>query len=88
MPAALPDRQAIRTQPARDASREGRRAQKALELSSVPGKATDLEKMYIAAIAARRDEKAKDQDEAFVQGAARPGGEVSERGGSADAISR
>ena len=40
--------------------------QKALELSSVPGKATDLEKMYIAAIAARRDEKAKDQDEAFV----------------------
>ena len=41
---------------------------KALELSSVPGKATDLEKMYIASIAARRDEKAKDQDEAFVRG--------------------
>jgi tetratricopeptide (TPR) repeat protein len=40
---------------------------KALELSSVPGKATDLEKMYIAAVAARRDEKAKDQDEAFVK---------------------
>ena len=40
---------------------------KALELSSVPGKATDLEKMYIAAIVARRDEKAKDQDEAFVK---------------------
>ena len=40
---------------------------KALELSSVPGKATDLEKLYIAAIAARRDEKAKDQDEAFVR---------------------
>ena len=42
--------------------------QKALELSSVPGKATDLEKMYIASIVARRDEKAKDQDEAFVRG--------------------
>lgn len=42
--------------------------QKALELSAVPGRATDLEKMYIAAITARRDEKAKDQDEAFVKG--------------------
>jgi tetratricopeptide (TPR) repeat protein len=41
---------------------------RALELSSAPGKATDLEKMYIASIAARRDEKAKDQDEAFVRG--------------------
>ena len=41
---------------------------KALELSAVPGKATDLEKMYIASIAARRDEKAKDKDEAFVKG--------------------
>jgi tetratricopeptide (TPR) repeat protein len=41
---------------------------KALELSAVPGKATDIEKMYIAAVAARRDEKAKDQDEAFVKG--------------------
>lgn len=40
---------------------------KALELSNVPGKATDLEKMYIASVAARRDEKAKDQDEAFVR---------------------
>jgi tetratricopeptide (TPR) repeat protein len=41
---------------------------RALELSSVPGKATALEKMYIASIAARRNEKAKDQDEAFVHG--------------------
>ena len=40
---------------------------RALELSSVPGKATDLEKMYIASVAARRDQKAKDQDEAFVR---------------------
>ena len=33
----------------------------------MPGKATDLEKMYITSIVARRDEKAKDQDEAFVR---------------------
>ena len=53
-------------------------AKKALELSAVPGKATDLEKLYIAAIAARRDAEAKDPDEAFVKGlrtllAAHPG---------------
>jgi tetratricopeptide (TPR) repeat protein len=42
-------------------------AQKAVELSQAPGKATDLEKMYIAAIAARRDETAKDPEEAFVK---------------------
>jgi tetratricopeptide (TPR) repeat protein len=53
-------------------------AKKAVELSQQPGKATDLEKMYIAAIAARRDEAAKDPEEAFVKGlrallAAHPG---------------
>jgi tetratricopeptide (TPR) repeat protein len=42
-------------------------AEKAVELSQVPGKATDLEKMYIAAIAARRDAAAKDPEEAFVK---------------------
>ena len=41
--------------------------QKAVELSAVPGKATDIEKRYIATIVARRNEKAKDQDEAFVK---------------------
>jgi hypothetical protein len=51
---------------------------KAVELSQQPEKATDLEKMYIAAIAARRDENAKDPEEAFVKGlrallAAHPG---------------
>jgi tetratricopeptide (TPR) repeat protein len=40
---------------------------KAVELSKVSGKATDVEKMYIAAIAARRDPTAKDPDEAFVK---------------------
>ena len=47
---------------ARDAAR------KAVELSQVPGKATDLEKMYIAAVAARRDPQANDPEEAFVAG--------------------
>ena len=41
---------------------------KAKELSEVPGKATDLEKMYIAAIAARRDPKAVNQDNAYIDG--------------------
>ncbi len=43
-------------------------AQKALELSAVPGKATELEKLYVAAVAARRDKHARDPEEAFVQG--------------------
>ena len=49
-------------------SRARTAAAKAVELSSVPGKATDLEKLYIAAIAARRDANAKDPEEAFVHG--------------------
>jgi tetratricopeptide (TPR) repeat protein len=53
-------------------------AKKAVELAAVPGKATDLEKMYVAAVAARRDPDAKDPEEAFVKGlrallAAHPG---------------
>ena len=43
-------------------------AKKAVELSQVPGKATELEKMYVAAVAARRDAEAKDPEEAFVKG--------------------
>src|SRR5262249_12237799 len=42
-------------------------AQKAVELSQVEGKATDLERMYVAAVAARRDANAKDPEEAFVK---------------------
>ena len=49
-------------------SRARAAAQKAVELSAVPGKATDLEKLYIAAVAARRDPAAKDPEEAFVKG--------------------
>ena len=47
---------------ARDAVR---RAQARAE---VPGKATALEKLYIAAIAARRDPNSKDPDEGYIQG--------------------
>ena len=59
-------------------SRARAAARKAVELSQAAGKATDLEKMYIAAIAARRDPAAKDPEEAFVTGlrtllAAHPG---------------
>jgi tetratricopeptide (TPR) repeat protein len=42
-------------------------ARKALRLSAVPGKATALEKLYIKAIAVRRDPKAKDPDQAYIQ---------------------
>ena len=42
-------------------------AEKAVALSQVPGKATDLEKMYIASIVARRNPTAKDRDEDFVK---------------------
>ena len=42
-------------------------AEKATLLSQVPGKASDLEKMYIAAISARRNAASKDPDEDFVK---------------------
>jgi tetratricopeptide (TPR) repeat protein len=63
-------------QPARSRARIA--AEKAVELANAPGKATDLEKMYVAAIAARRDPNAKDPEDAFVKGlrsllAAHPG---------------
>jgi tetratricopeptide (TPR) repeat protein len=48
-------------------SRARAAAAKAVELAAIPGKATDLEKQYAAAIAARRDPQAKDADEAFVR---------------------
>jgi len=63
-------------QPARSRARVA--AEKAAELVQSPGKATDLEKMYVAAVLARRDANAKDPEEAFVKGlrallAAHPG---------------
>lgn len=41
---------------------------KAQELSAVPGKATPLEKLYIAAVAARRDSSVADRDAAYIAG--------------------
>lgn len=41
-------------------------AQKAIELSKKPGKATELEKLYIAAVTARRIPGDKDPDEAYI----------------------
>ena len=41
---------------------------KAVELSAVPGKATDLEKLYIASIAARRNADSKDPDGDYING--------------------
>jgi len=49
-------------------SRARNAAQRAVELAAVPGKATELEKLYVAAVAARRDANAKDPEEAFVKG--------------------
>ena len=43
-------------------------ARKAVELSAVPGKASEREKLYIAAVAARRDPRAEDRDEAYIRG--------------------
>ena len=43
-------------------------AQKAQELAAVPGTASDLEKMYIASVAARRDLKQKSPDDAYIAG--------------------
>ncbi len=43
-------------------------AAKAQALAAVPGKATDLEKMYIAAIAARRDPKSLNPDAGYIKG--------------------
>jgi len=49
-------------------SRAKEAAERAIRLSEVPGKATDLEKMYIAAIAARRLPSAKDPNDAYIDG--------------------
>jgi len=57
-----------KTAPAPSMTRARQAAQKALELSQTPGKATDLEKMYVAAVAARRDPNVKDPEEGLVKG--------------------
>ncbi|MEX2263275.1 MAG: hypothetical protein WD696_15060 [Bryobacteraceae bacterium] len=57
-----------RLNPQGGAARAIEAAKKALDLSQAPGKATDLEKLYIASIAARRDGNIADKDEAYIQG--------------------
>lgn len=42
-------------------------ARRALELSQVPGKATEVEKLYIAAVAARRDPNSADPDQGYLR---------------------
>ncbi|MBI3683841.1 MAG: hypothetical protein HY235_25995 [Acidobacteria bacterium] len=48
--------------------RVGEAVKKALDLSAAPAKATDLEKMYIAAIAARRDLRSRNPDDDYIKG--------------------
>ena len=48
-------------------NRARKAAEKALELARVPGKATELEKMYIAAAAARRTPSDKNADDAYIE---------------------
>lgn len=54
--------------PLKATSRAMEAAAKANDLASVPGKATAVEKLYIASIQARRDAKSKDPDEGYTQG--------------------
>ena len=56
-----------RKYPGPAAKRTVEAAKKALELSQVPGKATDVEKAYIAAVVGRRL-STKDRDEAYIGG--------------------
>ena len=58
--------QGRQVQPATSRARTA--AQRAVELAAVSGKATDLERLYVAAVAARRDPAAKEPEEAFVKG--------------------
>ena len=57
-----------KSNPLKAAARAIEAARKANELAQVPGKATPLEKLYIASIVARRDVKSKDPEEGYIQG--------------------
>src|SRR5271170_891310 len=54
--------------PSRANQRAADAARLADQLAKVPGKATPIEKLYIASIVARRDPNSKDQDEGYVRG--------------------
>ncbi len=57
-----------KSNPLKATSRAVEAARKAQELAQAPGKATPLEKLYIASIVARRDVKSKNPDEGYIQG--------------------
>jgi len=54
--------------PLRASTRAVEAAGRAEELAKAPGKATPLEKLYVASIVARRDSKSKSPDEGYIQG--------------------
>ena len=54
--------------PLRATSRAAEAATRADQLAKAPGKATPLEKLYVASIVARRDPNSKNQDEGYIQG--------------------
>jgi tetratricopeptide (TPR) repeat protein len=54
--------------PSRANQRAADAARLADQLAKVPGKATPIEKLYIASIVARRDPNSKDQDEGYTRG--------------------
>jgi tetratricopeptide (TPR) repeat protein len=57
-----------KSNPLKATSRAVEAARKAGELSQAPGKATALEKLYIASIVARRDVNSKNPDDGYIQG--------------------
>jgi tetratricopeptide (TPR) repeat protein len=57
-----------RANPLRASARATEAARKADELAKVPGKATPLEKFYVASIVARRDANSKTPDDGYIQG--------------------
>ncbi|HLK19178.1 MAG TPA: tetratricopeptide repeat protein [Bryobacteraceae bacterium] len=57
-----------KSNPLKAAARAIEAARKANDLAQVPGKATPIEKLYIASIVARRDVKSKDPEEAYIRG--------------------
>lgn len=61
-------RNALGYQPLAPEHRAIKAALKAMELAAVPGKATEVEKLYIASIVARRDTQVKNPDPGYLEG--------------------
>ncbi len=54
--------------PLRATARAAEAARRADELAQAPGKASPIEKLYVASIVARRDTNSKTQDDGYIQG--------------------